>query len=53
MPAMDWTWVTAQDYCARGVEDVGGLDGAVLGEDVRPVFHVGAAAAFQDRDLRS
>jgi len=35
----------------RRVEDVGGLDGAMLGESVRQVFDVVAATCVQDHRL--
>lgn len=43
--------VDAHRHGARGVQNVGGLDGAVLGESVRQVLDVLAAGGLQDHSL--
>src|SRR2546429_9320983 len=43
--------IDAHRHSARRAQNVGGLDGAVLGEGVRQILDVQAAAAVQDRKL--
>ncbi len=44
--------VDAHGDGARGIKDVGGLDRAMLGEGIGPIFDVLAASTVQGRNLR-